>query len=84
MCQVAVNIPQEVLYDKCISHVEAEQIARKATALYCYVHKNVSIGYCAEIAGMNEEDFIIFLGQNKISVFRYDDMEEFEEDYNNA
>lgn len=84
MCQVAVNIPLEVLYDTHMSRIEAEQIARRATALYYYINKRISIGYCAEIAGMNEEDFMIFLGQNQISVFRFDDNAELEEDFNNA
>jgi len=36
------------------------------------------------IAGMTEEDFIKFLGQNKISIFRFDDQKEFMEELSNA
>ena len=58
MCQIALSIPDEVLY--------------------------VSIGYCSRIAGMTEEEFIKYLGQNHISIFRFDDEEEFLEELDNA
>ena len=45
---------------------------------------HVSIGYCAQIAEMTEEDFIKFLGQNKVSIFQFDDTKEFLEEMNNA
>ena len=83
MCQVAINIPEEVLYDTCMNRIEAEQMVKRATALYCYVNHHVSIGYCAEIAGMSIEDFMIFLGENKVSVFNYAE-DEMQEDFDNA
>ncbi|MBQ5846990.1 MAG: UPF0175 family protein, partial [Selenomonadaceae bacterium] len=45
---------------------------------------DVSIGYCAEIAGMTEEEFMGFLGENTVSVFRFDSEEEFLEELKNA
>ena len=51
--------------------------------LYCYVNHHVSIGYCAEIAGMSIEDFMIFLGEHKVSVFNYAE-DEIQEDFDNA
>ena len=57
---------------------------KKAVALYCYVHMDVSIGYCAEIAGMTEEEFMRFLGENKVSVFRFGSEEEFLEELKNS
>lgn len=53
-------------------------------ALGYYMQNRVSIGYCAAIAGMCEEDFIKFLGENRISVFQFDNEEEFLEELNNA
>ncbi len=44
----------------------------------------VSIGYCAQIAGMPEEDFIKYLGKNHVSIFKYDDISEFIEEMDNA
>ena len=83
MCQIVINIPDEVLYDTCMNRIEAEQMVKRATALYCYVTHHVSIGYCAEIAGMSEEDFMIFLGEHKVSVFNYAE-DEIQEDFDNA
>ena len=84
MCQVAINIPEAVLFDKCLTQVKAEQMAKKAVALYCYVNMDVSIGYCSEIAGMTEEEFLRFLGENKVSMFNFDDEEEFLQELENA
>lgn len=84
MCSVSINIPEAVLFDKCLTKMKAEQMARKAVALYCYANMDVSIGYCSEIAGMTEEEFLMFLGENKISIFRFDDEAELQEDFDNA
>ena len=84
MCQVTVNVPNEVLYDTHMSTAEATAFARKMVALGYYIHNNVSIGYCAEIAGLTEEEFMIFLGQNKIDIFHFQDDEELLRDVSNA
>ena len=84
MCQVSINIPEAVLFDKCLTQPKAQQMAKKAVALYCYANMDVSIGYCAEIADMNEEEFLRFLGENKVSVFHFDDEAEFLEELKNA
>jgi predicted HTH domain antitoxin len=44
----------------------------------------VSLGYCAQIADMSKEEFIKYLGANGISIFQYDDEQEFIEEMNNA
>lgn len=84
MCSVSINIPEAVLFDKCLTKMKAEQMAKKAVALYCFVNMDVSVGYCSEIAGMTEEDFVLFLGENKVSIFRFDDEDELQEDFDNA
>ena len=84
MCQVMVNVPNEVLYDTHMSTAEATAFARKMVALGYYIHNNVSIGYCAEIAGLTEKEFMIFLGQNKIDIFHFQDDEELLRDVSNA
>ena len=53
-------------------------------ALQYYVQNRASIGYCAKIAGMTEEEFISFLGQNEISIFRFEDEGELAKDFANA
>ena len=84
MCQIAVNIPEAVLYDTKMSREEAASFARRAVALSYYVKNGVSLGYCAEIAGMEKQDFIKFLGENGVSIFHFDNEEEFLEEMKNA
>ena len=84
MCQIVIKIPEAVLYDTHMSSDDAAAFARRTVAMGYYTQNNVSIGYCAAIAGMTEEDFIKFLGQNKISIFRFDDQKEFMEELSNA
>ena len=53
MCQIAIDIPNEVLFDTRMSKQEANSFAKKAVALCYYVQNGVSLGYCAQIAGMS-------------------------------
>ena len=84
MSQITIDIPDEVLYDTGMSRQEANSFARKAVALCYYVQKSISLGYCAKIAGMGKESFIRFLSDNNISIFHYDDEEQFAEELNKA
>ena len=58
MCQIAISIPDEVLFDTKMSREEANQFARRAVALGYYTQSGVSIGYCAQRAGRTEEEFL--------------------------
>ena len=84
MCQIAINIPNEVLYDIKMSTEEATSSIRKLVAMNFYSEHRVSLGYCAQIAGMNKADFIRFLGANNISIFHFDNEDEFLEEIENA
>lgn len=84
MCQIAVNIPESVLFDTKMNFQDAEKFIRRVVALEYFKNQGVSIGYCAEIAGMTEKDFLKFLGENKISIFKFDDEEEFFSEAANA
>ena len=57
---------------------------RKRIAEHYKTHSDLSIGFCAQKAGMTKEDFIKFLGSKKISIFNYDDEKEFLEEVNNV
>ena len=63
---------------------QALSFAKRAIALGYYTQNGVSIGYCAQIAGMTEVDFIKYLSENHVSIFRFDDAAEFAEEMNNA
>lgn len=84
MCQIAINIPEAILYDTRMNRAETENFVRRLVALEYYKNQGVSIGYCAEVAGMSEKEFIKYLGEKKISIFQFDDEEEFLEEVKNA
>ncbi len=84
MCELAIRIPDAVMYDTRMTREETLAFAKRAIALGYYTQSGVSIGYCAQIAGMTEEDFIKYLGENGVSIFRFDDEAEFVEEMNNA
>ena len=71
MCQIAIDIPNEVLYDTKMNREEANRFARCAVALGYYTQSGVSIGYCAQIAGLTEEEFIQYLVKNQVSWIFY-------------
>lgn len=54
MCMVRINIPNEVLYDTHMDTDAASEFAGRMTALGMYLLNNVSLGYCAQVAGMTE------------------------------
>lgn len=84
MGQVSIDIPEEVLYDTRMSQEEACKFAKRAVALGYYSQSGVSIGYCAQIAEMTEEDFIKYLGKNQVSIIQFDNEEEFLEELEHA
>ena len=84
MCQIAVSISNEILYDTKMSIEKAGSFARRAVALGYYTQSGVSLGYCSQIAGMSEEEFIKYLGENHVSLFHFDSKEEFLEELNNS
>ncbi len=84
MCQISVNIPEAVLYDTRMSREEAALFSRRAVAMEYYQQQGVSLGYCAQIADMTEEDFMKYLGRHHISVFQFDDEAEFMSEAQNA
>ena len=84
MCNIAFSIPNEILYDTRQSEEEALQFARRYTALRYYTHRGVSLGYAAQIADMDKESFIRFLGENGVSIFHFDNKGEFLEELANA
>ena len=55
VCQVVVDVPKAVLYDTHMNSVATEEFVKQRIALIYYTEMGVSIGYCAQIAGMTEE-----------------------------
>lgn len=84
MCQLAVAIPDAVLYETKMSRDETLDFVRKTLAVEYYSTLGISLGYCAKIAGMDKEDFMRYLGSKGISVFHFDDTDEFLDELANA
>lgn len=84
MCQVSIKIPDAVMYDTRMNQNDVEKFIRRLVAVEYYKSKGISIGYCAEIAGMSEADFIKYLGKKKISIFQFEDEVEFMNEAQNA
>ena len=82
--QSAVKIPTAVMYDTHMTSEETLDCTRKLIAVDYYQNRGISIGYCAQIADMHEEDFMKYLGQKGISVFHFDNKDEFLDELNNA
>lgn len=84
MCQFSLNIPEEVLYDMRLSKDGALALVKQAVAIDFFKNHGVSVGHCAEIADMTEEDFIKLLGGRHISIFHFENENEFMEEMDNA
>ena len=84
MCQLAIQIPEEVLYDTHMTESQSETLVKKIIAMHYYLHFHVSLGYCAQIADLTDEDFIKYLSENKISIFQFDNKQEFLDELKNA
>jgi len=81
---VAFNVPQEILLDLKISEKAFSSYAKRFLALDLYNSKGISLGYCTDLAEMTKEDFTLFLGENKISIFGFDSEAEFLEEVGNS
>lgn len=84
MCMVSINVPEEVLLDLHEDKEHFAQYMKCMLAVDLYKNRKVSLGYCASIADMAKEDFIEYLGKNDISIFSFENEEEFLEELENA
>ena len=82
--EAKIPISEEILLALRISKEHFENEAKKFTALEYYKQNKLSIGQAADLANMNEEDFIRYLGENKISIFNFNYSDEIKEDVKNA
>ena len=84
---ININIPETLLLSTRQTYKEFEKEAKKAIALKFYVDEKLSLGQAAELAGLSEFGFIMYLGENNVSIFRFesDDYKaELLDDLNNA
>jgi predicted HTH domain antitoxin len=79
---VTVPVPEEILLSLRMESKEFIMHMKMLTALKLFENRKLSIGQSAALAGMGEEEFIKFLGDNKISIFG--SASDITEDYRNA
>ncbi|MDR1699795.1 MAG: UPF0175 family protein [Lachnoclostridium sp.] len=82
MISVTVPVPEEVLLSLRMESEEFIMHMKMLTALKLCENRKLSIGQSAAFAGIGEEEFIKFLGSNKISIFG--SVSDISEDYKNA
>ena len=82
-----IAIPETVLLSTRQTTKEFEKEAKRAIALKFYADEKLSLGQAAELADLNKVDFMKYLGDNKVSVFRYESdnyIDELQSDIKNA
>jgi len=84
LSQITLNVPQEILFDLRTTESSFSNYAKSFIAMDLYKNKNVSLGYCAQMAELTKEDFVKLLGINGISIFEFDGEKEFLEEADNA
>jgi len=67
-----IAIPEAFILSTRQTGKEFESEAKKAIALKFYIDEKLSLGQAAELAGLSELGFIIYLGENSVSIFRFD------------
>ena len=83
----SINIPETLVLSTRQTDKEFEKEAKKAIALKFYIDEKLSLGQAAELSGFSKVEFIKYLGENLISVFRFESGDyggELQNDINNA
>ncbi len=84
MSIVSFSVPDEVIRRLRETESSFAEYIKTTIAVDLYKNREVSLGYCAEIAGMKKEDFVTHLGKKGISIFDFESYDEFEEEAENA
>lgn len=67
-----ISIPETIVLSARQSNREFEMEAKRAIALKFYADEKLSLGQAAELAGFSKFEFMKYLGDNHISIFRYE------------
>lgn len=79
-----ITIPENILLALREDDKEFSDNMKKYTALKLYESKKLSLGQSADLAGMDKQDFVMFLSKNKISIFSHMSRGDLERDMENA
>jgi len=81
---INITIPGEILLTLREDDKQLALNMKRYTAMKLYQDRKLSVGQCAELAEMTEEDFIKLLGENGISIFDFSSSADLKEDLANA
>ncbi len=84
MCNVSIQVPEEILLSLNETAQGMAAYTQKVLAMDLYEKHHISLGHGAQLVGMAEEDFIYELGKAGISIFSFDSDEQFREELKNA
>ena len=84
MSIVSFHVPDEVVFGVQETESSFVEYIKTTVAVDLYKNKKVSLGHCAEIAGMGKEDFVRCLGENGVSIFDFESYDDFREEADNA
>lgn len=84
MCVLEIERPDEVILNLHKTKDELVLHMKRIYAVELYKEKKVSLGYAAALAEMHKEEFIHFLATFNVSIFSFDNEDEFSEEINNA
>lgn len=83
--QLSIAIPDSIVLSTRQSNRQFEIEAKRAIAIKFYVDEKLSLGQAAELAGLTKFEFMKLLGDNQVSIFRFDSLaEELKRDAMNA
>ena len=68
----SITFPETLMLSTRQTSKEFEAEAKKAIALKFYTDEKLSLGQAAALAGLSKIDFIKYLGDNNVSIFRFE------------
>ena len=84
MTTLSISVPSEIFLVLRENENQFAADMKKYMALSLFKSQKLSIGQCAALANMPEEDFIYYLSENKVSIFEYLNEGTLREELNNG
>ena len=84
VCTLAIKIPEEVFLNLHKTQAELALHMKQIYAVELYKEQKVSLGYAAALAEMHKEEFIHFLANFNVSIFAFENKDEFTEEIGNV
>lgn len=81
---INISVPSGILLTLRENDKQLALDMKRYTALKLFNDRKLSVGQCAELSEMPEEDFLRFLGENSVSLFDYSSQGVLREDMTNA